>query len=165
MQPQVQKLLSGGLNLLAPADSITSGQAIACENWRSDQVGILRSRKGMTLVHTYAAAVNSIIDVLSLSPTRYFGVGTALYRATTSIATGFDANPLNMLSFQGRFWVMNQAKQVKDDGTTCFNWTPAPPTAVPTPIAPLNAPSVATAGTGTGSVTGTFEYYATALNA
>ena len=159
MQPQVQKLLSGGLNLLAPADSITSGQAIACENWRSDQQGILRSRKGMVLVHNYAAVVNSIIDVLSTSPTRYFGVGNALYRATTSIATGFDGTPLAMVSFQGRLWAMNRGNQMKDDGTTCHTWWVTPPAAAPTYVGPLNAPIVALAGSGTGSLTGTFECY------
>src|ERR1035438_7302556 len=140
MQPQVQKLLSGGLNLLAPADGIASGQAIACENWRSDQVGILRSRKGMTLVHTFSYAVNAIIDVLSTPPTRYYGVGTALYREATSIATGFDGKPLSMVSFQNRLWCMNRTNQVKDDGTACYPWGVIPPTAAPTYVTPLQAP-------------------------
>ena len=163
MKPQIQKMLSGGLNLLTAADSTDPAQAIAAENWRTDQQGVLRSRRGMTLVHEFTGATNvhTIINVQALASRRYFGVDAALYRGFTSIATGFDGNALGVVSFQDRVWVMNQAKQGKDDGTTYNDWALIAPTAAPTFVTPLNAPAVAYGGTGSGSLTGSFEYYVT----
>ncbi len=159
-------MLSGGLNLLAPGDAVNPGQALACDNFRTDQAGILRTRMGELLVHNFGAGnnVHTISTVLALTQRRYYGVGVDLWRDTaTKIATGFDGNPLGMVSFQGRLWCMNQANQVKDDGTNVYPWGVAAPTAAPTAVIPLNAPIVTMGGAGTGSLNGSFEYYVTGI--
>ena len=52
--------------------------------------------------------------------------------ADAPIATGYDGTPLGMIAFQGYAWIMNQAGQNRDDGTTLWPWTVAAPGGGPT---------------------------------
>jgi len=134
-----QRVLSGSLNLLPPSDKVPDGDAVLLDNWRVDQVGQLRSRRGAILeagpvgsgkFHTLARAGNN----------RYSGIGTELRwgaGADTVVASGFDGNPLGIAFAEGAAWVMNRAKQLRVDMATARKWgIDAPATA---PVASAGA--------------------------
>ncbi|MBZ5578257.1 MAG: hypothetical protein LAP40_16970 [Acidobacteriia bacterium] len=160
MEPQVSKLLSGGLNLLAAGDAVPEGQCIAAQNWRSDRSGNLRGRKSNSAaIQTFTDPVTSIVTALrATGPQRYYGAGTGaggeFYRDATAIATGLTKDPLQPVSFQGRVWIMNPNVQKKDDGLSTFAWTPAKATAAPTFTA---------GGAASGGLNGNYSYYVTGV--
>jgi hypothetical protein len=153
---QTDAILAGSLNLLAPGERGGETDALALHNWRIDQGGQLRSRLGTgTAIAAPGGYLHSIGRVEhTFGPTRYYGSDTNLYRGANpvAIATGFDGNPLGMVSFQNKLWVMNRLKQGKDDASNYFNWTPAKPTVAPTFTA---------GGGGTGGLNGDYDYYVT----
>jgi hypothetical protein len=152
---QTDSILAGGLNLLSPGERGGETDALALHNWRVDQGGQLRSRLGAgtpILTVPPGSYIHSIGRVQKTVPVRYFGVDAALYRNGASVATGFDGRQLSFVSFQNKCWVMNRSKQVKDDGTNVYNWTPTKPAA---------APTGAGSGAGTGSLNGFYDYYVT----
>jgi len=167
MKPQITKFLSGGLNLLPAGDQIPEGQCIAAQNWRSDQAGVLRSRKSNTAaVATPGGNVHTIKSVLRTSGNmRYYGADDKLYAGATLLDSGFDGSPLGVVSFQNQLWVMNRSKQMKHDGTDWRNWTPTAPTAPPTYITPTTeaAPTYVSGGGGTGKLRGPVVYYVTGI--
>ena len=149
---QVDNVLGGSLNLLAPGELGQQTDALALHNFRVDQGGQLRSRLGMgaPVYATLGAYVHTIGLVTARNPIRYFGADTNWFRGATLIATGFDGNPFGMVSFQGRCWAMNRARQLKDDGFNTYAWSPAAPAAAPTVVA-----------AGPGSLTGDYSYWVT----
>ena len=87
MEPHITKLLSGGLNLLASADAVPEGQCVAAQNWRTDQTGILRSRKSNSAaVASPGGYVHSLMTVKRSSVAIYtyplVGSGTAVHSLT-----------------------------------------------------------------------------------
>lgn len=154
MEPQVSKLLSGGLNLLAAGDAVPEGQALTAQNVRTDQAGTLRSRKSNSAaIYSLPDSVTSIITALrSSGPARYFGAGTNFYRGASAVQTGLSGGALQLVSFQDRVWLMDPLAQKKDDGTNLFPWTPQ---TAPVPV--LNSPG------GGGSLNGVYNYYVTGV--
>lgn len=157
MEPQVTKFLAGGLHLLAAGDSTPEGMCIAAQNWRTDQAANLRSRKsnsaavfagGGTVVHSICT-VNR-----SSGPQRYYAQDQDVYRGNTLLGSAglFDGKALQLVSFQDRLWIMNQAAQKKDDGGNFFAWTPTKPAAAPTFVA---------GGAASGGLNGNYNYYVT----
>lgn len=128
-----QRLLSGSLNLLPPSDKVPDGDALLLDNWRVDQAGELRSRKGSNLeagqlgagvFHTLTRAGND----------RYAGIGTDLWwgpNLDTHIAGGFDSNPLGIAFYQSAAWVMNRNQQLRVKNRVGYNWGIAAPTTAP----------------------------------
>src|ERR1700732_4471338 len=122
----VSSRLAGGLNLLPAGGSIQVRGCIAAQNWRTAQAGMLRSRKGMTLVQALAGHIHTIQTVQrAAGNTRHYGADHTLYREGASIDTGYDSNPIGTVSFQGRLWAMTRSRQKKDDGVNYWDWTPA----------------------------------------
>lgn len=143
---QSKRILTGGLNLLPPADLIPEQDSIAAQNWRVDQQGNLRSRFGHTVVDSLAGTVNSIY--LRDNVARYYGSGFSLFQGVTALAAGFDGTPIDMVSYLGWLWAMNRAKQGKATGLTFYNWLPAAPTVAPT-----------IASGGAGNLAGSYTWY------
>ena len=121
---------AGGVNLLAPPDRIPAGQSMVLKNGSSDAAGRLQSRNGhATVTSAGGSAVHSLQRYKNL---RYAGSGGTLYRNGSSVTTGFDSSKLGLAPYGGRMWVMNRAKQGKDDGSNFYTWTPTAPAAAPT---------------------------------
>jgi len=138
-QKQSVRVLSNGLNLLPPGDKLNEGDAVAFQNWRADQAGRLRSRKGTT--HWTSRLSGGVPHTLyrGFPNWRYVGVGTLLYRGIggsfgSSIASGFDGSALGMASYQGYTWVMNRSKQGKDNGSSWSNWLLSAPATAPSAV-------------------------------
>ncbi|HLW77243.1 MAG TPA: hypothetical protein VKS01_09655, partial [Bryobacteraceae bacterium] len=130
-----QRILSRGLNLLPPSDKIDDGEAILLDNWRVDQVGQLRSRKGSALVFS-GVGTGFFHTLARAGADRYMGIGTDLWHGTpanpTNIAPGaFDGNTLGIAFYQGAGWMMNRNKQLRVVGSATQNWGVAPPAAAP----------------------------------
>lgn len=145
MARKTYKLLAGSLNFSAPVDMLPAGDAIANKNWRPDQLALLRSRQREAAI---GAGFNPPVRSLHLwqsGPTRYFGDAAELYRSGLSIASGFDGKRLGMVSYLGFTWVMNRAKQGKDDGTNWRDWLPAAPAAAPNVAVIADVPATAAA--------------------
>lgn len=128
------RILSGGLNLIAPADKQGDPDSPILHNWRVDQAGQLRSRRGMVADAT--GLVGAVHSLFRVGEERYGGVGTVLRRGpalTASVATGFSGNPLGLTAYQNYTWVMDRTKQGKVDPYGVFqNWLPAAPATAPT---------------------------------
>jgi hypothetical protein len=156
-----ERILTGGMNLLPPGDKLAEGESLEVTNFRVDQQGQLRSRQGFLSLITAFNALSSNDTVLHsmfrYAAHRYYGANADLFRdggaAGNRIATNtFDGNPLGMVAYQGFVWVMNQAAQVKDNGSLGGVW-------VWTPSAPATAPTIgALLATG---LTGSFQWYVT----
>jgi hypothetical protein len=133
MQTQSEQLLAGSLNLLPPADQIPDQDAIALQNWRADQAGALRSRKGSAAVlFSVAETVRAIFKAAGATVRRYYAAGSMMYRNSSAIAAGLELHPPSIASMNGWAWIMNRGRQIKDDGTHTYAWTPAAPDAAPT---------------------------------
>jgi hypothetical protein len=160
-------ILDGGLNLLTPGDRIPSSGAIQSENWRVDSAGALRSRSSCLVADTLPLATGKIIHTIGqrgagASPNYYFGYGTNLYTGvnpSSALASGFSGNPMGIAQVEGSTWVMDTAKQIREDGSGVYNWGVAAPAAACTP---------SLTGTGTlpppdpnGSPAGQYEYFVT----
>lgn len=125
-----QKIIPGGLNLLAPGDQVAEGDCLDLSEWWCGAAG--RLEQAPTAVTRNLPSVLSTQDSLCQADGRiYYGGGGNLRQigraGEAPIDSGYDATPLGMISYQGLVWVMNQAKQRKDDGTTTTDWTPAAP--------------------------------------
>lgn len=125
-----QRVLAGSLALLPPGDKLNPGDSLMLSNWRVDQEGQLRSRRGTTRTATLGAPITSLFRV---DVDRYAGAGTSLYKGTTlgtTLSGGFDGvYPINMVPYQGYVWAMNRSKQAKVKGTTVYNMGIAAPVA------------------------------------
>jgi hypothetical protein len=137
-----EEILTGGINLLPPSDLIARDQAEVAINWRVDQQGALRGRQGMealsgwpTNLGSGTGYVHSLMLVEDLpDKRRYAGADELLYRngvvvidSITGAPVLFNAEQLGLCSFEGMLWVMNKARQGRDDGSNFYSWLPAPP--------------------------------------
>lgn len=129
---QQQRILAGSVNLHSAGDLLPEEDAQEIKNFAYDSMGHLRSRRGHTLVSAIGSPVHTQIKALGA---RYQGAGSALYKAGSSVATGFDGNPLGVAAYKRWLWVMNQSKQGKYDGTNFRNWSIAAPVDAPTAAA------------------------------
>jgi hypothetical protein len=161
-QKQIQKVLTGGVNLLPPSDMLQEHQAEYALNWRVDQVGALKARQGTTLLYGgYPSYVHTLALVEGTARTaaqrdRYVGADEYLYLrdqlvtlAGTSMPATYDGTQLGWASYRGYLWVMNQARQSRVDGELAYAWTPAAPGAA------------STVAKTTGTLGGTVRYYVT----
>jgi len=127
------KIHPGSLNLLAPADQLPAGDCTDLTGFWPGAAGRLEQTPGYIGL-TAGYGIKPFDSLCQTAGRLYFGGGGTLYRRSggtdTPIGTDYDTYPLAMLAFQGYVWIMNRARQRKDNGTTTSNWTPAPP-AVP----------------------------------
>lgn len=130
------RILAGSLNVLPPGDKGAEEDSLALTNWRVDQAGQLRSRKGMDAA-VYKTGANGHTLFRQSPNRRFLGIDDVLYRDEginnyNQIASGFDGQPLGLETMAGFTWVMNQARQGKDDGNGVMKaWLPAAPTSAP----------------------------------
>ncbi len=125
-----QRIIPGGLNLLAPGDQVAEGDCLDLKGWWSGAAGKLEQAPSADLRNSPAVVSNQ--DSLCQSDGRiYYGGGGNLRQigraGDAPIDSGYDGNPLGMLAYQGFCWIMNRLKQRKDDGITTTDWTPSPP--------------------------------------
>lgn len=131
-----QRVLSSGLNLLPPSDKINDGDASIVDNWRVDQLGELRSRKGASEI--WSSGAGTFHTLVRAGADRYAGIGTDLLYAPgsappTSLAPGFfDGRPLGVAFYRGAAWVMNRLRRLRINGTTVKNWGITAPHTAPT---------------------------------
>ena len=141
---QKDRVLAGGLNLLPPGDLTPAPDSLRLQNWRVDQAGAVRSRRG--LLRDTPNAVGLINSLFRIGQDRYGGGNGALrYGADLGavvVASGFDSEPLGFAAMQDYVWVMNRAKQVKVSRATASNWGVAAPTSAPTVHYPADAGTV-----------------------
>jgi len=149
---EYKAIIPGGINLLPPIDSGPEDDSLILYNWRSDQVGQLKTRGGYEVGSiTWAANVHSLWKTQHQSGWfRYGGSGTNVYRNSTTLSSGADGSPLNFVHYAGFVWIMNRNIQKKDSGSALTDWWIAGPTSAPT----------AALGSGTG-LTGEVNYYVT----
>lgn len=114
------KLIPTGINLAMPPDQVIPGDALQLTGWWPSSVGKLQQTKGTTMRYSGAAGlVNCISEVTGRV---YYGAAGNLYRAGSSIDTGYDGFPLGMIGYQNQMWVMNRSKRVRDNGTDLIPW-------------------------------------------
>jgi hypothetical protein len=133
-----QRILSGSLNLLPPPDKVEQPDSVVLQNWRVDQAGCLRSRKGSTVLN--GALPGKVHSLFRVGTTRYVGTSTAIRTgsdASTSLDTGYDGNPVSFAAFQNCVWIMNRGRQRVTGGLLPSGTHPWPI------VAPATAPSVA----------------------
>lgn len=167
------QITPGGLNLLAPGDQAKG--SLDLTGWWPGAVGRLQQAPGYTVLS--AAHLTRYMDSLCEASGRIYYGGSDRPVTTgdlfqvgrggageTAIDTGYDGYPLGLLSFQGYVWIMNRAKQRRDNGSSTTDWTPASPGApaladlgpglVPDPITGvLSGPG--------GLKAGVYDYYVT----
>lgn len=125
---QKMRVLSGSLNLLPPTDKAPDEDALELKNWRVDQAGQLRSRKGMDHLSGYLDG-GVCHTLFRRGSARYAGIGARLYRAngndgyaTELSPDKFDGFPLGTANQGGFAWFMNRESRWKDEplpgGTT-----------------------------------------------
>ena len=152
-------LLAGGINILPPPDKIARAHAIQNENWRADQLGRLRSRRGivavnfgdqvnlggLTAVHTIAHLEGE--EGMHLAA----GRGLWAHNGGTLLSVQFDGNPIGWVNMHGFIWFMNKDKQLKRNiGGLVANWSVVAPTSALTLSAAAGA-----------SLTGDYKAYVT----
>lgn len=135
-QLKEQKIIPGGLNLLAPGDQVAEGDCLDLRHWWPGSAG--RLEQSPSLLTKNSPTVVSVQHSICQADGRIYYGGTdgnlrQIGRGVNDAAidTGYDTTPLGMISYQGYVWIMNRAasKQRKDDGTTTSDWTPAAPSA------------------------------------
>jgi hypothetical protein len=133
---QDQRILAGSLNLMPPSDKTPEPDSPVLQNFRVDQQGQLRTRRGSYLDASGingGAAFNSIYRT---GNDRFCGVGDKLYSGAacaTEVTDGFDGNPLSFVTFQDINWVMNRGKSGKVTWAAgdYKAWVPDSPTTKP----------------------------------
>lgn len=127
-----KRILAGSLNLLPPTDKTPDGESIRLQNWRVDQAGQLRVRRGMVADSAVLGA--EIHSLFRIGNDRFGGVGATLRQGATlasSIASGFDGQSISMAAYQGFLWAMNRGKQGKVKDASFKNWVPTAPSSAP----------------------------------
>lgn len=148
---QKDRVLAGSLNLLPPGDLTPAPDSLRLQNWRVDQAGALRSRRGL---HKDASGLGYIHSLFRSGDDRYGGeAGNLRYGANLSatVASGFDGEPLGFAAMQDFTWVMNRSKQGKAQANNWYSWVPD---------TPANAPFAYYIDGGT-RYTGAFTFYVT----
>jgi hypothetical protein len=130
-----QPIIPGALNLLSPGDRIQAGGSLLQDNWRADQNGELRSRKGTEIL---APQIGSGIfhTLVRAGADRFSGIGSQLWwglLAQTLVASGFDGSPLGIAFYDAAGWVMNRLKQLRLGlgGSTSTQWGVGAPATAP----------------------------------
>lgn len=138
-----ERITPGGLNLLVPSDQTArrgaaqdligtpQGDSLDLTDWWPAADGHLE--QSPSYFQTNNPAVFGPQNSLCQAGTRtYYSDGSSLRQigraADAPFDTGYDGYPLGMLALQGYVWIINRAKQRKDDGTTVSDWTPLAPT-------------------------------------
>lgn len=123
------------MNWIAPSDLIEDQEALDLQNCRVDEFGGIRSRPGHSAL---AAGIGVVTALIKAQAIRYASAGTSLFRNLTSaIASGFDGNPLGMISWRKFLLITNKNNAagfncpIKDDGVNVTRMVPAGPTAAP----------------------------------
>lgn len=131
--PQEHKIIPGGLNLLAPGDSVSSGDCLDLTNLLPSTAGRIQQTFGLQpFTNAYLGVhFNSISQ--GGGHLYFAGDDGNLYRRTPGVSegiidTGYNTTyPIGMISMHGYQWIINGAKQKRDNGTVIVDWTPAPP--------------------------------------
>lgn len=118
-QAEPYRILAGSLNLLPPTDKAPPEDSLELTNFRVDQAGQLKSRKGMVHQSGFLAGARGHTMFRQSPNRRYAGCGSVLYGGDglsnySSLATGFDGSALGMEAMDGHTWVMNRLKQLKE---------------------------------------------------
>ncbi len=125
-----------GLMVARPGDMLPPGYLPNYLNLTANLSGFIESRLGVSKVSNtnLGGAVHSQGRlIVNGTPYIYQGAGTSLFRAFSSIATGFSGNPLVMregfpdLSVTGQEIVFDSLIRMKDNGTTTTNFGIAGP--------------------------------------
>lgn len=133
-----------GLMVAAPGDMIPDGFFTNLYNMTSNKQGYIENRQGITSVGDTGSASSVHSQgrmIIGGSAYTYQGSGTALYRAFSSIATGFSGNPFTFrdltfeLSTNSYIGAFDSTKRVKDSGSAVTNFGIAGPTAVASAVA------------------------------
>lgn len=127
-----------GLMISRPGDLLPPGFLSSLMNMTANKTGYIESRRGSSLVSGTAlpGAIHSQGRIIvNGTPYIYQGVGGALYRAFSSIATGFSGNPLVMRetgpeqATVPQLIAFDSIIRMKDDGTRTTNYGIAGPMA------------------------------------
>jgi len=146
-------IVPGSLNLMQPGDKLEKGDALQIQNFRVDQLGILKQRHGAAALNATGVA-NWIHSIGLLNQRRYYAAASSLYDLTRGlIEAGYSGNPLGLVPFQGWMWIMDTAtgRRRKDNQSNVWNWTTETPGTVGT----------SAAGAGGALVAGDHDYYVT----
>lgn len=138
-QKEPYRLLAGSLNLLPPTDKTPPEDSLELTNFRVDQAGQLKSRRGMAHISGFLSGDRGHTMYRQTPNRRYAGCGPTLYAGDgfnnyASLTAGFDGQALGMEAMDGHTWIMNQAKQGKESysaqsgGGGFRNWLAAAPT-------------------------------------
>lgn len=155
---QVIQIMPKGLNLLPPGDA-PDGAALALTGWWPGAIGKLQQAKGW--VQRNDTDVTDAIHSISETQGRvYYAADDDLYQMGRGepepIDSGYDGWPLSLVGAGKYMWIMNRARQRKDDGINTYDWV-----SVETPNGTATVISV-----GAGSLLeGTYQYYVTFVNA
>lgn len=132
---------AGSLNLNLPNDLLPADDSIALHNWRMDASGVLRSRLSTLALSPAQPAVGYVHTIFRMGNDRFYGSSSALYKGTTSLATGFewstsDPRPFGMAAYNGYLWVMNRGKQGRYNpaSSNWETWLPDAPSSAPTGV-------------------------------
>ena len=133
-----QQILSGGLNLLHPADIIDDDEAQELTNMSVDSFGSLRSRKGHVVRHSLGSTVVKITKALGAM---WYAAGGSVYKDAAALISGVSSDAVGLAGWQNFLWAMSAADQRKSDGTNSWEWLPAAPVGAPT-ITPAAATEI-----------------------
>lgn len=130
------RIMHGSMNVLAPGDKIQPGDAMLCDNFRVDKVGVLRTRGAAVLEGAGTFGTGIYHTLRRTSDSRYSGVGADLWwgpepAGTRLMASGFDGLPLGMAFYQGQGWVMNRNVRKRIIFDQAHNWGVEPPATAP----------------------------------
>src|ERR1017187_634481 len=117
------KILPGGLNLLPPGDQINEGDCLDLTDWWPGCAGKLEQPpQAVTLTGALEMAWGH--DSLLQADGRIYsgGYGNLSQIGRGLVDSGYDGYPLGMISMSGFAWVMNRAKQRRDEGSSCSDW-------------------------------------------
>lgn len=123
------RILTGGLNLLAPGDVIGDDDAQELTNWHTDSQGALRSRRGHTVRYSVGgAAVNATRGLGGL----LIAAGGSVYKDGAAIIGGVSSDLCGLVAYKDFAWAMSAADQRKSDGSSDWQWIPDAPATAPT---------------------------------
>ena len=155
------RILPGSLNLLPPVDKIPEGDCLELLNWRVDQAGVLRSRRGMTRVSNPILFVDADAGLTSIGRRAndlYYGSPPGIYRGQASdpFATSTSSDPFSFVAMNGFMWICNLGLKGRDANGIFSPWTPDAPSASVTP-------SVGSIPIFNFGPNGTYQFYVTFL--
>lgn len=150
---ETHRILSGSLNLVAPASEIPDHDAQKLENFTYDSVGNLRSRKG----HQNICSASNVKQMIKALGNRWQATTASVLKDCGSIIAVANAM---IVGYKGFIWAMSQSGQRKSSGANDLRWIPAAPTTAPviTVATPVEQEVVSFAGGWTVDPTG-FESY------